>query len=173
MVNAQAPAGTSTVQADLQPGRYVGFDSVSRNPATWPFTTFVIAKASAPATLPAPQAALHAIEFGFRGPGTLHSGELVRFENSGFLVHMIFAAEAKNLLGARRIAALLKAGQDGRAQKLAVGAASFAGPLSHGAFQQLAINVPAGYWVLACFMNTQDGREHTQLGMERVIHIEP
>ena len=28
-----------------------------------------------------------------------------------------------------------------------------------------------GYWVLACFMNTQDGRDHTQLGMERVIRI--
>jgi hypothetical protein len=25
--------------------------------------------------------------------------------------------------------------------------------------------------VLACFQATQDGREHTQLGMERVIHI--
>lgn len=28
-----------------------------------------------------------------------------------------------------------------------------------------------GYYVLSCFMDTQDGREHSELGMERVIHI--
>jgi hypothetical protein len=28
-----------------------------------------------------------------------------------------------------------------------------------------------GVMVLACFMDTQDHREHTLLGMERVIHI--
>jgi hypothetical protein len=33
------------------------------------------------------------------------------------------------------------------------------------------VNVRPGFWVLACFMDTQDGREHTRLGMERVIHI--
>jgi hypothetical protein len=171
VMDAQAPAGTSTVQADLQPGQYVGFDTAGSNPAKWPHTTFTIAKASSPAQLPAPQAAISAIEFGFRGPRTLSNGELVRFANHGFLVHMIVAAEGKDLRGARRIAALLKAGKDGQAQQLAVGFTSFANPLSHGAFQQLAVNVKPGYWVLACFMNTQDGREHTQLGMERVIHI--
>jgi hypothetical protein len=53
----------------------------------------------------------------------------------------------------------------------ATGFATFAGPLSHDAAQQLVVRVRPGWWVLACFMNTQDGREHTQLGMERVIHI--
>jgi hypothetical protein len=33
------------------------------------------------------------------------------------------------------------------------------------------VRVRPGYWVLACFQATQDGREHTRLGMERVIHI--
>jgi len=28
-----------------------------------------------------------------------------------------------------------------------------------------------GYWVIACFMDTQDGREHTTLGMEKIIQI--
>jgi hypothetical protein len=27
------------------------------------------------------------------------------------------------------------------------------------------------YYVLACFMDTQDGREHTVLGMEKVIRV--
>jgi hypothetical protein len=33
------------------------------------------------------------------------------------------------------------------------------------------ISQTPGYWVIACFMDTQDGREHTSLGMEKVIHI--
>ena len=37
--------------------------------------------------------------------------------------------------------------------------------------QQEVINEPPGYYVIACFMITQDGREHTQLGMEKLIHI--
>ena len=32
---------------------------------------------------------------------------------------------------------------------------------------------PSGYYVEACFMDTQDGREHTQLGMERLVQIVP
>jgi hypothetical protein len=43
-------------------------------------------------------------------------------------------------------------------------------PTHNQSEQQVMTNKP-GYWVLACFMNTQDGREHTQLGMERVIRI--
>jgi hypothetical protein len=37
--------------------------------------------------------------------------------------------------------------------------------------QQERLTAQTGYWVLACFMDTQDGREHTQLGMDRVIRI--
>jgi hypothetical protein len=43
--------------------------------------------------------------------------------------------------------------------------------LTHGAYQQQVVRNRPGYWVLACFMDTQDGRDHTVLGMERVIHI--
>ena len=50
-------------------------------------------------------------------------------------------------------------------------ARTFAGPLSHGSFQQLVIRNHPGYYVVACFMQTQDGRDHVLLGMERVIHI--
>jgi hypothetical protein len=37
--------------------------------------------------------------------------------------------------------------------------------------QQEVLNANPGYYVQACFMDTQDGREHTVLGMERVIQI--
>jgi hypothetical protein len=164
----QANKGTSSAQANLAPGRYVALDATSRTP---PLTTFTIAKASSPAKLPAPQATVSSIEFGFRGPGTLRNGELVRFANHGFLVHMIVAARGASRAGASKIAKLLKAGKDGAAQRLATGFTAFFNILTHGAYQQQVVHVRPGYWVLACFMATQDGREHTQLGMERVIHI--
>ena len=65
----------------------------------------------------------------------------------------------------------LKAGNDQRARRLSTAFHSFMDPVSHGAIQQERVNVHQGYWVLACFMDTQDGREHTVLGMERVIHV--
>ena len=84
---------------------------------------------------------------------------------------MIVAARGRNAAGARRIARLLKAGRDGKAQRLATGFYSFFNIMAHGGSEQQVIRNRPGHWVLACFMDTQDGREHTQLGMERVIHI--
>ena len=163
-----ANKGTSSAQAHLAPGRYVALDATSRTP---PLTTFTIAKASSPATLPTPQATVSSIEFGFRGPGTLHNGELVRFANHGFLVHMIVAARGANLAGVNKIAKLLKEGKDRQAQQLATGFTTFVNILTHGASEQQVVNVRPGFWVLACFFDTQDHHEHTMLGMERVIHI--
>jgi hypothetical protein len=171
VTDAGAPAGTSTIQAKLAAGQYVAFDAVRNNPAKWPFTTFKIAAAAHPARLPAPAATIAAIEFGFRGPGTLHDGSLVRFANHGFLVHMIVFFTAKNATNATKLAAALKAGNGRLARHLATGAGTFAGPLSHASYQQLVVRNHPGYYVLACFMETQDGRDHTRLGMERVIHI--
>jgi hypothetical protein len=164
----QANKGTSSAQADLAAGQYVALDVAPKQPV---LTTFVISKASSPAKLPAPAATVASIEFAFRGPARLHDGELVRFANNGFLVHMIIAVRAKNAAGARRIAQLLKAGKDNQAQRLATGFTAFFNVLSHGAFQQEVITARPGFWVLACFMDTQDHREHTTLGMERVIQI--
>lgn len=171
VTDAAAPKGTSTIQAKLQSGQYVAFDSARGNPAKWPFTTFTISAAAHPAHLPTPAAEIAAIEFGFRGPGTLHDGALVRFANHGFLVHMIVFATASNATNARRLARALKDGRNRRANHLATGQGTFAGPLSRGSFQQLVIRNHPGYYVLACFMQTQDGRDHVLLGMERVIHI--
>ena len=47
----------------------------------------------------------------------------------------------------------------------------FAGPISHEAFQQETITAKPGWYVQACFMETQDGRVHTRLGMERILKI--
>ena len=47
-----------------------------------------------PAALPAAAATQTAIEFGFRGPAVLHDGTMVRAQNHGYLVHMIFLLRA-------------------------------------------------------------------------------
>jgi hypothetical protein len=166
----QADKGTSSAQADLAAGLYVALD-VGGHGGKPPLTVFVIHKAAHPDMLPRPQAALASIEFGFRGAGRPHDGELVRFGNHGFLVHMMIGIRARSGAGAREIARLLKAAKDGRAQRLATAFYSFFNVLTHGAYQQEVIRNRPGYWVLACFMDTQDHREHTQLGMERVIRI--
>lgn len=165
----QANKGTSSVQTTLEAGQYVALDLAPSGAP--PMTTFVITQSQSPASLPKPQATMASIEFAFRGPAVLHDGELVRFANNGFLVHMIVAARARSAAGAHEIARLLKAGKNGQAQHLATNFFAFDNLLSRGAYQQFVIHNRPGYWVLACFMDTQDHREHTTLGMERVIQI--
>lgn len=166
----QANKGTSWAEVSLRPGNYVAVD-LNTNPSNPALTTFTISPSTSPARLPQPGASLNSIEFGFRGASTLHDGELVRFGNHGFLVHMMFAARGTSKARADQIAALLKAGKDGEAQKLADGSYLFFGILTHDQSEQQVVRLRPGYWVIACFMDTQDGREHTRLGMERVIHI--
>jgi hypothetical protein len=166
----QANKGTSTAQVSLLPGLYVAVD-ISASRGVPPFTEFTIASATAPAKLPKPKATIESIEFAFRGATRLRDGELVRFYNHGFLVHMIVGLRARNLSDARKLARLLKAGKDRRAMRLVTAQYGWDNLLTHNQGFQLRIGQRPGFWVIACFMNTQDGREHTQLGMERVIHI--
>jgi hypothetical protein len=114
-----------------------------------------------------------AIDFGFRGASTLHDGELVRFQNEGFLIHMIVFARMKSAIDATKAEALLLQGKIKEAGKLyAKGPKGlFAGPLSSGSMQQEVINEPPGVYVILCEMNAQDGRDHYQLGMFRTIRI--
>jgi len=164
------PGQNSEGQTELQAGQYIVLVGAGEGEAQLR-TSFKVSAAKSPATLPAPQATIRAIEFGFRGPNTLHDGELVRFENEGFLVHMDIAIQVKNEKTAKQLVKLLLAGKEKEAQKLAIGAVTFAGPLSTGAFQQETITAKPGVYVQACFMDTQDGRSHTQLGMERIIKV--
>jgi len=162
--------GKSETQTTLQPGQYVALVGQGEGPPKL-HTSFTVTAAAAPATLPSPQATIKTIEFGFRGPSTLHDGELVRFENEGFLVHMDVAFQVKNMKSAKKAIKLLLAGKEKQAGKLGIGGASFAGPLSTGGSQQETITAKPGVYVQACFMDTQDGRNHTRLGMERIIKI--
>jgi hypothetical protein len=161
---------TSEAQTNLQPGQYIALVSAGMGP---PKTraAFTVAAAKSPASLPTPQATVGTIEFGFRGPSTLHVGELVRFENEGFLVHMDATLQVKNMKAAKQVVKLLLAGKDKQTEKLGIGGTAFAGPLSSGAYQQETITAKPGIYVQACFMTTQDGREHTRLGQVRIMKI--
>ena len=52
------------------------------------------------------------------GPTTLHDGELVAFENEGFLVHMDVAFPVKNTKNAQKAVKLLKEGKEKAVEKL-------------------------------------------------------
>jgi hypothetical protein len=168
LFDADAPSVTQTV---LTPGNYVALNLPNGNgqPA---FKTFTVSASSSPAALPAARATQSAIEFGFRGPSVLHAGTMVRARDAGYLVHMITLIGVKNAATGRALEVLLRAGKDRAAQKLSNGRFSdLLGPASPGAMQQAVLKAKPGYYVEACFMDTVDHREHTRLGMERLVRV--
>ncbi len=171
--DAEVSAGQkSEVQTELQPGQDVAVVPGGEGKGSRAHANFTVTAAASPVALPTPEATVRTIEFGFRGPSTLHDGELVRFENEGYLVHMDVAAPVKNRQAAKRAVKDLLAGKEKAVEKLISGPpAGFAGPLSHEAFQLETITAKPGIYVEVCFMDTQDGRSHSQLGMERIIKI--
>jgi hypothetical protein len=166
VVDAGAPG---TVQTVLTPGNWVALNITGNTPAFAPFT---VTQSASPAALPGAAATQTAIEFAFRGPTVLHDGTIVRAVNGGWLVHMIDLIGVKSKSDGQKVIALLKAGKDNKAMKLATRSfVGLLGPASPGAMQQQVLQTKAGYYVEACFMTTQDGREHTQLGMERLVKV--
>jgi len=165
------PGSATEAQTVLAAGEYVVLVGEGEKPVKLR-THFNVTTSKAPAALPAPAATERSIEFGFKGPATLHDGELVAFENEGFLVHMDFAFPVKNMRAARTaVKDLLSGNEKGLGKLIAGPPAAFAGPLSHGAMQEETISAKPGIYVQVCFMETQDGRDHTRLGMERIIKI--
>lgn len=86
----------------------------------------------------------------------------MRFQNDGYLSHMVLLAEVKSVADAAKAEALLLAGKPGGALKeYGTGVTGmFAGPPSHAELQQEAITEPPGVYVIACAMNAEDGRAH-------------
>ncbi len=165
------PGAPTEAATSLVPGEYLVLVGEGEKPVQLR-SHFAVAQSKAPAALPAPAATERTIEFGFKGPTTLHDGELVAFENEGFLVHMDIAFPVKNMRAAKIAVKDLLAGKEKALGKLIAGApVGFAGPVSHGAVQEETISAKPGIYVQACFMQTQDGRDHTLLGMERIIKI--
>ena len=166
--DADAPHGTTTAQTVLPAGNYIALDSNTNG--TPPHVAFTVAASPSPAALPGAGATVSSIEFGFTGPTTLHDGEVVRFVNDGFLVHMDVWARVTNMAAAKGVLKALLANSRGRPKGI-VGQGEFAGPMSSGGIVQTTITEKPGIYVQTCFMDTQDGRQHSQLGMERIIRI--
>lgn len=171
--DANAPKGTSTATAELTAGNYIALDVGGQGKGTPPHTLFTVTQSASPAALPAAQATESSIEFGFKGPTTLHDGEVVRFVNAGFLVHMDVWGKVKNMADAKEAVHLLLTtnGNGKKLNSLFIAEGEFANPMSTGGMVQETITEKPGIYIQACFMNTQDGRVHTQLGMERIIKI--
>jgi hypothetical protein len=165
-----SPGKTTEAQTNLEPGNYLALaGGEGHGPKL--ITPFTVTASPSPAALPTPEATIRSIEFGFRGPSTLHTGELVRFENEGFLVHMDLILPVKSKSAAKTAVKDLLTGNEKALEKLFAGEPFGVGPISHEAFQQMTITAKPGWYVQVCFMETQDGRDHTRLGMERVLHI--
>jgi hypothetical protein len=171
--DVEAGKGKPTeAQTILAAGQYIALNAEGEQSSKWARASFAIAASPLPAVLPAAQATEKTIEYGFRGPSVLHVGEVVRFENEGYLVHMDLALAVKSKKAAQKVVKGLLSGHEKGLEKLASGPpAGFAGPLSSEAFQQEVITAKPGWYVQVCFMPTQDGRPHTLLGMERIIKI--
>ena len=158
LVAADAPG---TIQTVLTPGNYVALNLTGNGPSA-NVAQFTVTQSPSPAALPAATATETAIEFGFNGPKVLHDGTMVRLENGGYLVHMDALVGARNKADAEKIIALLKAGKDHKAQKLATGFVDLMDPASPGAMQQEILNAKPGYYVQLLHRTyTEDGREHT------------
>jgi hypothetical protein len=167
LVSANAP---STIQTVLTPGNYVALNITGNGQPA--FQQFTVTASPSPAALPAANATQSSIEFNFRGPTVLHDGSIVRAQNQGYLVHMVTLTGVRNAATGREVMALLRAGKDHQAQNLASRSfVNLLGPASPGALQQQVLQAKPGYYVEACFMDTQDGREHTRLGMERLVRV--
>ena len=167
VVSSGVPA---TVQTVLTPGSYVALNVTGQSQPG--VALFSVTQSSSPAALPKASQTQAAIEFGFRGPTVLHDGTIVRGENQGYLVHMISFTGVANAKAGKKVMALLKAGKDNAAFKATNGSFfDLLGPASPGAMQQQVLHAKPGYYVEACFMDTIDGREHTRLGMERLVRV--
>jgi hypothetical protein len=168
IVAANAPG---TLQAVLSPGNYVALNTTSNGPPA--AQEFTVTQSSSPAALPAANATETAIEFGFRGPRVLHSGTIVRAQNHGYLVHMIDLIGVRSKAVVPRVMRLLRAGAPQKAFRPFLNGqfVSLLDPASPGALQQSVLHAKPGFYVEVCFMDTQDHREHTQLGMERPVRV--
>jgi hypothetical protein len=170
--DVEAGSKANEAQTILAPGQYIALNAEGEKSSKWPRSSFAVAASPAPAPLPPAQATEKTIEYAFKGPAVLKVGEVVRFEDEGYLVHMDLGFPVKSKKAAQQVVKGLLTGHEKGLEKLLAGPpASFAGPLSSGAFQQETITAKPGWYVQVCFMPTQDGRPHTRLGMERIIKI--
>jgi hypothetical protein len=158
------------IQTVLKPGQYVVAD-LNASPKSNLHTVVNVAQSAAPATLPPADAVIRMKDYRFTGPSAIKRGELLRVENTGKEQHMAVAIKVKNRKAAKQVEALLRKGKDRQVEKGIKVVGSLQDDVSPGAVNQGVLTMPKGTWVLACFMTTKKGVEHTRLGMERTLIV--
>jgi len=158
------------IQTVLKPGQYVVAD-LNASPKSGRHTVVNVAQSPAPAVLPPADATIRMKDYRFTGPSVLKRGELLRVENVGKEQHMAVAIKVKNRKAARQVEALLRKGKDRQVEKGIRLVGELQDDVSPGAVNQGLVTLPKGTWVLACFMTTKKGVEHTRLGMERTLIV--
>ena len=161
---------TIKIQTVLKAGQYVVAD-LNAPPKSNLHTVVNVAQSAAPAALPAADATIRMKDYRFTGPRVLKRGELVRIENTGKEQHMAVALKVRNGRAAKKIEALLRKGKDRQVEKGLKVVGDLQDDVSPGAINQGVLTLPRGTWVLACFMTTAKGVEHTRLGMERTLVV--
>jgi hypothetical protein len=169
VVDSSSPG---TVQTVLTPGNWVALNVSSENGPPG-FKEFTVTQSSSPAALAAASSTQKAVEFAFQGPTVLHSGTMVRAVNAGYLVHMIQLVGVKSRTAGLTLLKVLKVHSSRKAARPFLNGqfASLQAPVSPGGMQQSVLHAKPGWYLEACFMDTQDGREHVQLGMERLVKV--
>lgn len=158
------------IQTILKPGQYVVAD-LNSSPKSNLHTVVNVAQSAAPATLPPADAVLRMKDYRFTGPTVIKRGKVIRVENVGKEQHMAVAIKVKNRKAAKQVEALLRKGKDRQVEKGIKLVGSLQDDVSPGAVNQGVLTLPKGTWVLACFMTTKKGVEHTRLGMERTLIV--
>jgi hypothetical protein len=158
------------IQTVLKTGQYVVAD-LNASPKSNLHTVINVAQSPAPAALPPADATIRMKDYKFTGPRVLKRGELVRIENTGKEQHMAVAIKVRNGRAAKQVEALLRKGKDRQVEKGLKVVGQLQDDVSPGAVNQGVLTLPKGTWVLACFMTTAKGVEHTRLGMERTLVV--
>lgn len=170
--DAYSPKGVSTGQVVLPAGNYIAVDSNVNGKGAPPHAFFTVTASASPAALRKPQATIQAEEFKFLGPTTLHDGEVVMFQNIGFLVHMFVWEKARSMALAKKAVHLILTGHENSVGKKYFSAeGGFVNPIGSNQEEEATIDVPPGVYVLDCFMDTQDGTDHASLGMDEIVTV--
>ena len=118
----------------LAPGQYVALNAEGEKSSKWPRTQLRRRRLAFARRAPGrPGAPRRRSTSASAARAVLHVGELVRFENEGYLVHMDIAFAVKSKKAAKQVLKGLATGHEKGLEKLAAGPpVGFAGPISTG-----------------------------------------
>jgi hypothetical protein len=155
----------------LTQGTYVVIDDTKKAEVVG---QFAVGAGSNGVTAPAPVATVTLSDYGFGVTGAIPRTGVVRFTNAGHTLHFALLVKAASPAAARHLARLLHQGHDRQAEAMAKGFDQVLGLVSPGVSNDVTLSgLAPGSYVLACFYGDahSHGKEHTMLGMEKVVTI--